>query len=124
MLLFSRIYWNIRYAFEKWYFETKYLERPNAIYYDRLFKCYVHPALIIERGSYDYVVSELTRTGLIYHYYIGEILEHSHSLEEVLKAAYEEAEKFKLFLEYGEYSEQEIKLVERIVEFRLKELGK
>lgn len=76
------------------------------------------------RVNKRYAVSELTRTDLIYHYYIGEILEHSHTLEEILKAAYEEVEKSKLLLEYGEYGEQEIKLVERIVELRLKELAK
>ena len=47
----------------------------------------------------------------------------SQRTKEGLASAKEEikAEEFKLFLEYGE---QEIKLVERIVEFRLKELAK
>lgn len=51
------------------------------------------------------IKSELTRTGLIYYYYIGGQVSRSHSFDDILRKTYEHSGEFKLFLEYGEYSE-------------------
>lgn len=110
--------WKIRYAFERWYFKTRYSNKQPKIYYDRWFKCYVHPKLVEERGCIEYVVSELTRCGLIYHYYLDGELTHSHTFEGVLLDVCEYSDTFKLFLDYNEYSEQEIELINKA-----KELG-
>ena len=116
------LYWRIRYTLVEKYFKLRYAGKPRDIYYDKWFKCYVHSRLTEERGSIDYVLSELTRSGLIYHYYIGDKVGHSHSIEGVMQRAYEEADTFKLLLDYDEYSKQEIELIEKIVAFRRNEL--
>lgn len=38
--------WRIRYAFEEWYFKTRYSNKQSKIYYDKWFNCYVHPKLV------------------------------------------------------------------------------
>lgn len=111
------ILWRVRYAFETWYFKTKYSKKQPKIYYDKYFKCYVHPQLVEERGSIEYVVSELTKSGLIYHYYVDGELTHSHTFESVLLDVCEYSDTFELCLYYNEYSEQEIKLINKVKEF-------
>lgn len=103
--------WRVRYAFEEWYFKIRYSRKKPKIYYDKWFRCYVHPRLVEERGCIEYVVSELTRCGLIYHYYLDGGLTHSHTFEGVLLDVCECSDIFELCLDYNEYSEQEIKLI-------------
>ncbi|MDU6975957.1 MAG: hypothetical protein E6370_16900 [Clostridiales bacterium] len=93
--------WRIRYAFEEWYFKVRYSKKQPKIYYDKWFKCHVHPQLVGERGCIEYVVSELT---------------HSHTFEGVLLKAVEYSDTFELYLDYNEYSEQQIKLINKAKE--------
>ncbi len=111
------LYWKIRYAYERWYFNRKYRNKGNKVFYDRKYRCYVCPKLIEERGDIEYVIAELTRTGLIYEYKINEEWSHGHFFADVLIQAYNEANNFEIPEEVKEqYSKQELNMVEKAIE--------
>lgn len=90
------LYWKIRYAYEKWYFNKKYAKRKNNVYYDKRYQCYVCPKLIEERGPLEYVIAELTRTGLIYKYKLNGQWTHDHIFAGVLLNAYNKGDVFEV----------------------------
>ncbi|MEG2090133.1 hypothetical protein [Niameybacter sp.] len=112
-----KLYWKIRYTYERWYFENKYGNRKNKVYYDKRYDCYVCPKLLDERGPVEYVIAELTRTGLIYKYKLNGEWAHDHFFVEVLLNAYNEAEVFEIpqEVEY-QYSQQELDMLRKAVE--------
>ena len=90
---------------------------PPQIYYDARYSCYINPILMEEQGSCEYISSELAKTGCIYHFYLGNERDHSHTISEVLMEAYNESESFSISIEdKHEYSEQELNLILKLVE--------
>lgn len=115
MIMITKIYWKIRYAFERRYFKVRYGGRAPGIYYDRIFKVYVNPEMIEERGPLFYVLCETVRDGLIYPYYIGTLRTHAHSFDVVMRDAYENGAAFSIPEEFrSEYSEQELSLLQKL----------
>ena len=67
-----------------------------------------------ESGDVEYIASEFSGTGLIYHFmYNGEI-DHVHGFDGVLAAVLEDPENVDIVPQEGEYSEQEIKMIEGV----------
>ena len=87
------------------------------IYYDKKYHCYVNPKLIDEQGCSVYICGEITRSGMLYHYYLGTKVDHAHTIAEVLIEAYNNAETFSIASENEqEYSNQELKFISELVE--------
>ena len=113
----EKLYWKIRYAFENLYFKVRYGRRSPGIYYDRMYKLYVNPEIIEERGSLYWVLSESVRDNLIYRYRIGSEITHDHDFESVMQEAYENRTTFSIPEEYlHEYSEQELSFLDKITQ--------
>lgn len=107
--------WRIRYKLEALYFNLRYSGRSPGIYYDRIFKVYVNPEIIKERGSLWYVLCETVHDGLIYGYFIGTQCTHAHSFDSVMREAYENGAAFFIPEEFrSQYSEQELSLLHKI----------
>lgn len=74
----------------------------------------VHVEYGLESGDVEYIASEFSGTGLIYHFmYNGEI-DHVHGFNGVLAAVLEDPENVDIVPQEGEYSEQEIKMIEGV----------
>lgn len=117
------LYYKIKYCIEKKHIEKLYKKNTVGLIYSNRYKAYVHPAIPYEIGDIEYILSELTRTGLYYSYTYtkeGEIIDgHSHSFGGVLREAYENPESFSPNQDH--YSTQELKLLQKICEYSLKE---
>ncbi|WP_410497161.1 hypothetical protein QTL86_10565 [Cellulosilyticum sp. ST5] len=112
----KRLYWKIRYAYEKRYFHRKYGRKKNKVYYDKRYRCYVCPALIEERGPIEYVIVELTSTGLIYECKIDGQWSHDHLFAGVLLNAYNKSERFEVPAEVEcQYSQQELDMIKQAI---------
>ena len=114
--MITSIYRKIRYAFERLYFNRRYSGRAPGIYDDRIFKVYVNPEMIKERGPLWYVLCETVHDGLIYHYCDGsDVVLHGHHFDLIMHWAYEAGTAFSSPEEYrSEYSEQELSLLYKI----------
>ncbi len=62
----------------------------------------------------NYIASEFAGAGLIYHYMYNGVMEHTHSFDGILEEVLENPEHIELVTEYGEYSQQQIQMVEGI----------
>ena len=63
------------------------------------------------------VAGELVRSGLVFHYSLQGTLNHAHTFDEVLLAAYNRAASFGIPDEFrGEYSQQELQFIEALVD--------
>ena len=67
-----------------------------------------------ESGTVDYIAAEFSGTGLIYHFKRNGQLDHVHGFDGVLEEALQDPEHVDIVTEYGEYSEQEIKMIKGI----------
>ena len=68
----------------------------------------------LESGDVEYIASEFSGTGLIYHFmYNGEI-DHVHGFDGVLAAVLKDPEHVDIVTQHGEYSEQEIQMIEGV----------
>ena len=67
-----------------------------------------------ESGDIGYVTGEFSGTGLIYHFFKNGVEDHVHDFDAVLEAVLEDPEHTEIINEHGEYSEQEIRMVEGI----------
>jgi hypothetical protein len=120
----TRYYWEIRYYLESRYFKRKYAKLPAAIYYDHKHHTYVNPKLLGEIGCCEYVCGETAKSGCMYHYYLGETLNHEHSIGGVFLAAYNDSEKFSIAEEdEAEYSNQELAFIKKLVECGRRDRG-
>lgn len=62
----------------------------------------------------NYIASEFAGVGLIYHYMYNGVMEHTHSFDGILEEVLKDPEHIELVTEYGEYSQQQIQMVEGI----------
>ena len=114
-MMITSIYWKIRYAFERFYFNRRYSGRVPGIYYDRIFKVYVNPEIIEVRCDLLHVLYETVCSNLLYDYCIGTKCTHDHSFDNVMRAAYENGAAFFIPEEFrSQYSEQELSLLHKI----------
>lgn len=114
--MLGKIYWKIKSSGEKRYFTKKYSKLIPKIYYDKKYDCHINPKIIEERGCVEYICGEITRSGVIYHYFLGSQVDHAHTLGDVLIEAYNHAETFSIAPEHeGEYSSQELKFIDKLV---------
>jgi len=67
-----------------------------------------------ESGDIGYVTGEFSGTGLIYHFSKNGVDDHVHGFDAVLEAVLEDPEHTEIINDHGEYSEQEIRMVEGI----------
>ena len=67
-----------------------------------------------ESGDVDYIAAEFSGKGLIYHFMYDGEMNHVHSFDDVLAIVLKETEHVDIVTDYGEYSEQEIQIVEGI----------
>ncbi|MGL5675879.1 MAG: hypothetical protein ACRDDX_05680 [Cellulosilyticaceae bacterium] len=96
--------------------DRKYSNKKNKVYYDKRYQCYVCPKLIEERGSVEYVIAELTHTGLIYEYKIDGKWSHDHFFAGGLLEAHNEANIFEIPQEAEhQYSQQALEMVRKAV---------
>lgn len=76
-----------------------------------------------ERGDFTTLLSQMTHTNLCYNYYVGDSESSSSSFDEVLRVAYYNAHEFTLSDDCTDYSQQELNFLEKVIEFRRKELS-
>ena len=116
-MIFERLYWKIRYGIEDRYFRKRCTSLSPGIYYDKKHHRYFTPSVMGETGSVEYVAGELVRSGLVFHYSLQGTLNHAHTFDEVLLAAYNRAASFGIPDEFrGEYSQQELQFIETLVD--------
>lgn len=120
----KRLFYGIKESLIGRYVYLRYHKKPKRIYFDNLLKCYVHPGLpCYERGSLEYMLSEITKSGLFYRYKTQEDKErwnHGHTFEEVLIAAYGDPIGFEI--DEKEYSKQQIEFINTVLRRSSEEL--
>lgn len=115
-MILERLYWKIRYGIEERHFRKRSTSLGPGIYYDKKYHRYFSPSVTGETGSVEYVAGELVRSGLIFRYTLHGTLNHAHTFDEVLLAAYNQAAGFGIPDEFkGEYSQQELQFIEALV---------
>ena len=115
-MIFERLYWKIRYDIEDRHFRKRCTSLGPGIYYDKKYHRYFTPSVMGETGSVEYVAGELVRSGLVFHYSLQGTLNHAHTFDEVLLAAYNQAASFGIPDEFrSEYSQQELQFIETLV---------
>lgn len=62
----------------------------------------------------NYIASEFAGVGLIYHYMYNGEMEHDHSFDGILEEVLRKPKYIELVTEFGEYSQQQIQMVEGI----------
>ena len=67
-----------------------------------------------ESGDVDYIASEFSGAGLIYHFKHNDEMNHVHGFESVLIEVLRDPEHVDIVTDYGEYSDQEIQMVKGI----------
>lgn len=67
-----------------------------------------------ESGDVEYIAAEFSGTGLIYHFMYNDRMDHVHGFDGVLAAVLQDPEHVDIVTDYGEYSEQEIQMVQGI----------
>ena len=67
-----------------------------------------------ESGDVGYIAAEFSGKGLIYHFMYDGEMDHVHSFDDVLAIVLQDTEHVDIVTDYGEYSEQEIQMVEGI----------
>ena len=67
-----------------------------------------------ESGDINYIASEFSGTGLIYHFMHNGEMDHVHEFESVLFEILKDPEHVDIVTDYGEYSDQEIQMVKGI----------
>lgn len=67
-----------------------------------------------ESGDVDYIAAEFSGKGLIYHFMYDGEMNYVHSFDDVLAIVLQDTEHVDIVTDYGEYSEQEIQIVEGI----------
>lgn len=67
-----------------------------------------------ESGDINYIASEFSGTGLIYHFMHNGEMDHVHGFESVLFEILKDPEHVDIVTDYGEYSDQEIQMVKGI----------
>lgn len=67
-----------------------------------------------ECGDIDYIVSDFSGMGLIYHFNNQGNIDHIHRFQDLLIEVLQDPEHIDIIPDYGEYSDQEIQLVKRI----------
>ncbi len=113
----QKLYWIIWYLAEKNHFKRKYEKLPPKIYYDRKYRCYVNPVLLHNRGSLEDICYDTVRSGCLYLYCLDGEKRHAHTIPEVFKTAYNDAELFSIdAVDKQLYSEQELELIHKLVE--------
>lgn len=60
----------------------------------------------------NYIASEFAGVGLIYRYMYNGVMEHTYSFDGILEEVLKDPENIELITEYGEYSQQQIQMVE------------
>lgn len=116
-MIFERLYWKIRYDIEDRHFRKRCTSLGPGIYYDKKYRRYFTPSVMGETGSVEYVAGELVRSGLVFHYSLQGTLNHAHTFDEVLLAAYNQAASFGIPDEFrSEYSQQELQFIETLVD--------
>lgn len=67
-----------------------------------------------ESGDVNYIATEFSGMGLIYHLMYNGEMDHVHGFDSVLAMVLQDPEHVDIVTEYDEYSEQEIKMVKEI----------
>lgn len=67
-----------------------------------------------ESGDINYIASEFSGTGLIYHFMHNGEMDHVHGFESVLYEILKDPEHVDIVTDYGEYSDQEAQMVKGI----------
>ena len=67
-----------------------------------------------ESGDINYIASEFSGTGLIYHFMHNGEMDHVHEFESVLVEILKDPEHVDIMTDYGEYSDQEVQMVKGI----------
>lgn len=111
-------FWKLKGAARR-YFKWKYGRLAPRIYYDRRYRAYVAPTVMDEFGGIggiETVCHALASWNLCYGFEIHGEHTHTHSFDEVLRSAYNQAESFSIPKEYEpEYSAQELEWISRLV---------
>lgn len=94
--------------------EQRYLERYVPVQDDASGVWCVQTEHGFESGDINYIASEFSGMGLIYHFMRNGQLEHVHGFDSVLAEVLQDPENVDLVTDYGEYSEQEIQMVKGI----------
>lgn len=69
-----------------------------------------------EFGCIEYVTSEFTSYGLMYHYYTNGTLDHEHTFSAVLASVMDNYNTFSIKGYEYEYSKQEIEVINKLIE--------
>lgn len=94
--------------------EMRYLDEHIPVYDAESRLWCVQTGHGFESGSVDYVAGEFCGAGLIYHFTENGTEDHTHGFDGVLECVLNNPENVEILTEYGEYSEQEIRMIESV----------
>ena len=94
--------------------EQRYLDEYIPVWDEETDTWCVQTVHGFECGGIGYVAGEFSGTGLIYHFFKNGVDDHVHGFDAVLEAVLEDPEHTEIINDHGEYSEQEIRMVEGI----------
>lgn len=94
--------------------EMRYLDEHIPVYDTETGAWCVQTGHGFESGCIDYVAAEFCGAGLIYHFTENGTMDHVHGFDGVLERVLNNSENIEILTEYGEYSEQEKKMIESV----------
>ena len=94
--------------------EQRYLDEYIPVWDEEINTWCVQTVHGFECGDIGYVAGEFSGTSLIYHFFKNGVEDHVHGFDAVLEAVLEDPEHTEIINDHGEYSEQEIRMVEGI----------
>lgn len=94
--------------------EQRYLDKYIPVQDEATGNWCVQMGYGFESGDVEYIAAEFSGTGLIYHFMNNGKMDHVHGFDGVLAAVLQDPEHVDIVMDYGEYSEQEIQMVQGI----------
>ena len=94
--------------------EQRYLDKYIPVQDDASGLWCVQMEYGFESGDANYIAAEFSGTGLIYHFMHNGKMDHVHGFDGVLAMVLQDPEHVDIVTDYGEYSEQEIQMVQGI----------
>ncbi len=94
--------------------EQRYLDEYTPVWDEETDTWCVQTVHGFECGDIGFVAGEFSGAGLIYHFYRNGEKDHEHNFNAVLWAVLRDPEHIEIITDYGEYSEQEIHMVQGV----------
>lgn len=111
------MYWRLKNWVQERWIRCRYTSKPVGIYYDKFTGEYVNPKYLeLTTFSQEMLLCDMVRDGLVFVYRVGGHETHDHTFVEVMTSAYRHGSKFSIEGYESMYSEQERRLLLKLVE--------